>query len=68
MKYTVKHGDTLSQIAETHLGKASRYQELANHNAISNPDKIRTGQVIDIPDTASPRTWGSWLKYALFGK
>lgn len=43
--YTVKKGDTLSDIAKKYN---TTYQEIANKNNISNPDKIYAGQVIKI--------------------
>ena len=49
--YTVKKGDTLSAIAKTTLGKASRYPEIfdANKPMLKHPDKIYPGQVLRIP-------------------
>ena len=49
--YTVRKGDTLSGIAQHHLGKASAWPEIfaANGGTISDPDEIREGQVIRIP-------------------
>lgn len=43
--YTVKSGDTLSQIAETHK---TTVEKLASVNKISNPDLIYVGQVLDL--------------------
>jgi nucleoid-associated protein YgaU len=53
--YTVRKGDTLSGIAQHHLGKASAWHEIfdANRGSISDPDKIREGQVIRIPKRGS---------------
>ena len=48
--YTVKSGDTLAAIARQFLGSALRYPELAAYNGIANPNLIRIGQVIKIPD------------------
>jgi nucleoid-associated protein YgaU len=47
----VKSGDTLTGIAHHFLGKASAFEEImkANQGTISDPDKIRAGQVIRIP-------------------
>ncbi len=50
MKYTVESGDTLSKIAGNLLGDSSRYMEIAQINGISNPDNIRVGQQLDIPN------------------
>ena len=47
--YTVVAGDTLFKIAEKFLGDGNRYNELAQHNNIANPDHIEVGQVITIP-------------------
>lgn len=50
--YTVKKGDTLSEIAQSQLGKASRYPEIfeANKPMLKHPDKIYPGQKLRIPD------------------
>lgn len=49
--YTVKAGDTLSKIAERELGNANAYMSIfeANRNILTDPDKIRPGQVLTIP-------------------
>ena len=49
--YTVKKGDTLSGIAKTVYGKASKYPVIfeANRPMLSDPDKIYPGQVLRIP-------------------
>jgi len=49
--YTVKAGDTLSKIAKEKLGDASAYPEIfnANRDQLSDPDKIKPGQVLKIP-------------------
>lgn len=49
--YTVEKGDTLSAIAQKLLGKASDYPRIfeANRDQLSDPDKIRPGQVLKIP-------------------
>ena len=58
IEYTIKKGDTLSRIAKTLLGDASRYKELAKLNNIDNPDYIQVGQEIIIPESAigTPQT------------
>jgi nucleoid-associated protein YgaU len=49
--YTVKPGDTLSKIAKEHLGNANAYMKIfdANKDQLSDPDKIKPGQVLRIP-------------------
>ena len=49
--YTVKSGDTLSKIAKEHLGDAGAYMAIfeANRDQLSDPDKIKPGQVLKIP-------------------
>jgi nucleoid-associated protein YgaU len=50
--YTVKSGDTLSKIAREHLGDASAYMEIfnANRDVLDDPDMIKPGQVLKIPE------------------
>ena len=54
-KYTVKAGDTLSKIAKEHLGNANDYMKIfnANKDVLSDPDKIKPGQVLTIPQSAT---------------
>jgi nucleoid-associated protein YgaU len=49
--YTVKSGDTLSRIAKETLGDANAYIDIfnANKDQLSDPDKIKPGQVLKIP-------------------
>ena len=49
--YTVKSGDTLSAIAKAQLGSAGDYMKIfdANRDQLSDPDKIKPGQVLKIP-------------------
>lgn len=49
--YTVKAGDTLSGIAKAQLGSAGDYMKIfeANKDQLSDPDKIKPGQVLKIP-------------------
>ena len=49
--YTVEKGDTLSEIAKKFYGKSSEYRRVfeANRDQLSDPDKIRPGQVLKIP-------------------
>lgn len=50
--YTVKSGDTLSAIAKTHYGDASKYNKIfnANRDILSDADKIQPGQVLKLPE------------------
>lgn len=48
--YTVKKGDTLSSICRKFYGNASLYSKLANANDIKNPNLIRIGQILKIPE------------------
>lgn len=52
--YTVKPGDTLSKIAKEHLGNANAYMDIfnANKDQLTDPDKIKPGQVLKIPQAA----------------
>jgi nucleoid-associated protein YgaU len=52
--YTVKSGDTLSKIAKDKLGDANAYMDIfnANKDQLSDPDKIKPGQVLKIPQHA----------------
>ena len=49
--YTVQSGDTLSKIAKAHLGDANAYMKIfeANREQLTDPDKIKPGQVLKIP-------------------
>ena len=49
--YTVKAGDTLSKIAKENLGDANAYMDIfnANKDQLSDPDKIKPGQVLKLP-------------------
>ena len=49
--YTVKAGDTLSKIAKEHLGDANAYMKIfnANKDQLTDPDKIKPGQVLKLP-------------------
>ena len=50
--YTVKAGDTLSAIAKAHLGSASAYMKIfeLNKDQLTDPDKIKPGQVLRLPE------------------
>jgi nucleoid-associated protein YgaU len=52
--YTVQAGDTLSEIAKRFLGNANAYMDIFNVNRdqLSDPDRIKPGQVLKIPQHA----------------
>ena len=50
--YTVKSGDTLSQIAREHLGSAARWREIAQANGIDDARRLQAGSTLRIPGTA----------------
>src|SRR6185295_11846099 len=52
--YTVKSGDTLSKIAKEMLGDANAYMDIfnANKDQLNDPNKIKPGQVLKIPQPA----------------
>ena len=49
--YTVQAGDTLSGIAKKHLGDGNAYMKIfeANRDQLTDPDKIKPGQVLKMP-------------------
>jgi nucleoid-associated protein YgaU len=49
--YTVQAGDTLSKNAKEHLGSAGSYMKIfeLNKDQLSDPDKIKPGQVLRLP-------------------
>lgn len=50
--HTVEKGDTLGKIAKQYYGKANKYPEIfeANRNILDDPNKIRPGQELVIPN------------------
>src|ERR1700730_4188107 len=54
-KYMVQIGETLTEIAQRFYGDASLFKALANANGIADPNKIKTGQVLVLPDP--PGRW-----------
>jgi|SRR6478736_10563928 nucleoid-associated protein YgaU len=53
--YTVKSGDTLSKIAKAMLGDANAYMDIfnANRDQLTDPNTIKPGQVLTIPQPAN---------------
>ncbi|MCR4952745.1 MAG: LysM peptidoglycan-binding domain-containing protein [Treponema sp.] len=49
VKYKIKWGDTLWDIADTYYKNPWRYKKIARYNGIKNPDYIISGTVILIP-------------------
>ena len=49
--YSVKAGDTLSKISNQFYGDAGKYMKIfeANRDTLTDPDKIKPGQVLTIP-------------------
>jgi nucleoid-associated protein YgaU len=49
--HSVTAGETLSKIAKSYLGDAGRYMEIvkANSETVTDPDKIKVGQRLNIP-------------------
>lgn len=50
--YTVQPGDSLWKIAEAHYGNGTKYQAIfeANRDILDNPDLIKPGQVLKLPE------------------
>lgn len=50
--HVVKKGETLSHLSQKYYGKASQYNKIfeANRDQLNDPDKIREGQTLRIPD------------------
>jgi LysM repeat protein len=50
--YTAKSGDTLSKLAKEHFGDAKRYMDIfnANKDILTNPDLIKVGQRLKLPN------------------
>ncbi len=47
--YTVQRGDTLMSIARKHYGSASKFRDIQAANGLSDPNKIKVGQVLILP-------------------
>jgi len=56
VSYTVQDGDTLSSIAENHLGSADAWPAIwqINQTALANPDAITPGETLLIPPVGTP--------------
>ncbi len=53
--YRIGEQDTLSQIAQKHLGRSSRWIQIyrLNRGVLANPNKLKPGTVIALPDDAT---------------
>ena len=53
--YRIGSDDTLSQIAQKHLGRSSRWIQIyrLNRDVLPNPNRLKTGTVILLPDDAT---------------
>ncbi|MEU1808232.1 LysM peptidoglycan-binding domain-containing protein [Micromonospora aurantiaca (nom. illeg.)] len=51
--YRVAKGDYLGEVADRYLDDFDRYRELARLNRLADPDRIRPGQLITLPDGAT---------------
>lgn len=53
--YRVGQGDTLTSIAQKHLGRASRWQQIyeMNLDVLPSPDTLKPGTILKLPQDAS---------------
>ena len=53
--YRIGERETLSDISQKHLGRASRWIQLyrMNQHVLQNPNRLKPGTVIDLPDDAT---------------
>lgn len=51
--HTIKKGDTLWNLAAKYLGDGHRWKEITKLNNITDPRKIRIGQVLKIPNSST---------------
>lgn len=54
--YTVKKGDTLSNIAEKQLGDKTKWKEIAKLNNLKSPYRIKLNQILELPSINSITT------------
>ncbi|MGY0003417.1 LysM peptidoglycan-binding domain-containing protein [Micromonospora sp. I033] len=50
--YRVAKGDYLGEVAERYLDDFDRYREVARLNRLADPDRIRPGQLLKLPEGA----------------
>ena len=58
--YRIGKGDTLSDIAQNHLGRSSRWTQIVsiNKESLPNPDEMKLGVVLRLPPDASEASQG----------
>ncbi|MGM0601331.1 MAG: LysM peptidoglycan-binding domain-containing protein [Candidatus Rifleibacteriota bacterium] len=56
--YTIKKGDTLGSISKKFFGTSTKWRKIAGANNISDPTKIKVGQMLEIPTTESEEGQG----------
>jgi len=56
--YRIVKGDTLGRLAARFYGSAARYPLLVTANRIQNPDKLKVGQLIVVPDPTPAKANG----------
>ena len=54
-KVTVKHGQTLLDVAIQYLGNAASVAQLAALNSLDMTSEITPGQILELPDVADKR-------------
>lgn len=60
--YTIKKGDTLGSISKKFFGSTQQWKKIASANGISDPAKIKIGQVLEIPTTNYDKGQGTTIR------
>lgn len=47
--YTIQPGDNLSKVSKLFYGNPNKYEVIAKHNNLSNPDRVQAGEKINVP-------------------
>ena len=63
-QYTVQVGDTLQKISSKFYGTTKKWMKIFNANKakLKSPDRVRPGQVLDIPDVSSSTSGDSSIQ------
>ncbi|MDN5278725.1 MAG: hypothetical protein PWR01_2690 [Clostridiales bacterium] len=56
--YVIKKGDTLGSISKKFYGSTKHWKKIAKANGISDPGRIKIGQMLEIPSTEMERGSG----------